>query len=344
MRRTAMLVSALSLAALGATVGPAQAGPAPADSETRATTFSDQEQDTALEFWTDARLNAAKEMAVPAAVPEAPAGTPSVTSSVDDGGPRMAVPSVVFPDAQTTASAAGETPVSTLASKPKAWKRGGLISRTAGKVFFENAAGGLFACSATVANSKNKSVVLTAGHCVVDARTGEVFRKWIFIPGYHKGERPHGTFTAKKLFHLKSYVSSQGNANWDVAFATLRKRDGRPLAKIVGGAQGIKFNAPNGRYVHSFGYGGSRAEGDGERLNHCQGKEHRDLGRPGSTMWGIDCVQTGGSSGGAFLAEFKVDNGVGVLVGNIAVGTDVSEYHPRLGDRARKLYKAASRA
>lgn len=340
MRRTALLVSVLSLAALGATVGPAQAGPAPAGSETRATAFSDQEQDTALKFWTDARLNAAKEMAAPAAS-EAPAVTSSVT---DDRGPRLSVPPVVFPDAETTTSAADEAPVSTLASKPKAWKRGELISRTAGKVFFENAAGGLFSCSATVANSENKSVVLTAGHCVVDARTGEVFRKWIFIPGYHKGERPHGTFTAKELFHLKSYVSSQGNANWDVAFATLRKRDGRPLARVVGGAQGIKFNGPKGRYVHSFGYGGSRAEGNGERLNHCQGKEHRDLGRPGSTMWGIDCVQTGGSSGGAFLAEFKADKGVGVLVGNIAVGTDVSEYHPPLGDRARKLYKAASRA
>ncbi|MGI5401388.1 trypsin-like serine peptidase [Streptomyces sp. CA-135486] len=215
MRRTAMLVSALSLAALGATVGPAQAGPAPAHSETRATAFSDQEQDTALEFWTDARLNAAKAIAAPAATPEAPAVTSSAMSSVtssviDDGGPRLSVPSVVFPDAETTVSAADETPLSTLASKPEAWKRGGLISRTAGKVFFENAAGGLFACSATVANSKNKSVVLTAGHCVVDARTGEVFRKWIFIPGYHKGKRPHGTFTAKKLFHLKSYVSSQG--------------------------------------------------------------------------------------------------------------------------------------
>ncbi|WP_328869812.1 hypothetical protein OHT76_06650 [Streptomyces sp. NBC_00287] len=342
MRRAALLVSALSLAALGATVAPAQAGPAPADTETRATAFSDQEQDTALEFWTDARLKAAKEMTAPAAAPEAPAVTSSVTD--DDGGPQLSVPPVVFPAAETTASAADETPVSTLASEPKPWKRGGLISRTAGKVFFENAAGGVFACSATVANSKNKSVVLTAGHCVVDARTGEVYRKWIFIPGYHKGKRPHGTFTAKKLFHLKSYVSSQGNANWDVAFATLRGRDGRPLAKIVGGAQGIKFNAPNGRYVHSFGYGSSRAEGNGERLNHCQGKEHRDLGRPGSTMWGIDCVQTGGSSGGAFLAEFKADKDVGVLVGNIAVGTEVSEYHPRLGDRARKLYKAASRA
>ncbi|WP_328364953.1 hypothetical protein OG800_34355 [Streptomyces sp. NBC_00445] len=124
MRRTALLVSVLSLAALGATVGPAQAGPAPVGSETRATAFSDQEQDTALKFWTDARLNAAKEMAAPAAASEAPAVTSSVT---DDRGPRLSVPPVVFPDAETTTSAADEAPVSTLASKPKAWKRGGLI-------------------------------------------------------------------------------------------------------------------------------------------------------------------------------------------------------------------------
>ncbi|MCZ4605741.1 hypothetical protein O3S80_18685 [Streptomyces sp. Lzd4kr] len=70
-------------------------------------------------------------------------------------------------------------------------------------MFFQNAAGATSSCSATVANSRNKSVVLTAARCVVDPATGNGCRKWVFIPGYSQGERPFGTFTAKKLFHLK---------------------------------------------------------------------------------------------------------------------------------------------
>ncbi|MFE4583389.1 trypsin-like serine peptidase [Streptomyces chartreusis] len=207
----------------------------------------------------------------------------------------------------------------------------------------QNATGATFSCSATVANSSNKSVVLTAAHCVVDPATGKGYRKWVFVPGYSHGGRPFGTFTAKKLFHLKRYVTSNNGDNWDFAFASMRKHNGRTLADTVG-AQGIRFNTPMARHVHSFGYGGTPAEGSGERLNHCQGREHADTTRPGSTMRGIDCVQTGGSSGGGFLAGFDADKGSGYLVGDISVGNGVSEFHPRLGDAARTLYRKASRS
>ncbi|MFJ7073689.1 trypsin-like serine peptidase [Streptomyces sp. NPDC098781] len=323
MRRTAMLVSAVALAALGSTLSPAHAEPAPAaPDDTRVTSFSDHEQDQALKFWTAARLRAAEQVA-PA---PAPAAAPAPSSAPADDGPELSVP-----------------PVSALASSPKPWRGGGLIRRTSGKAFFQNAAGATLSCSATVTNSRNKSVVLTAAHCVVDPATGQGYRKWVFIPGYAHGERPFGTFTAKKLFHLKRYVTSNNRDNWDFAFVEMRKRNGRTLAGTVG-AQGIRFNTPMARYVHSFGYGGTPAEGNGERLNHCQGKEHADTTRPGSTMRGIDCVQTGGSSGGGFLAGFDADKGSGYLVGNISVGNGVSEFHPRLGDEARKLYRKASRA
>ncbi|WP_345655979.1 trypsin-like serine peptidase, partial [Streptomyces tremellae] len=221
-----------------------------------------------------------------------------------------------------------------------AWTGGGLIATTEGKVFFQNASGGTFACSATVANSDNKSVVLTAGHCVVDASTGEVYRNWVFIPGYAEGNRPYGTFTASALFHRDEYVSTGGNANYDFAFARLSPLNGRTLADTVG-AQGIAFNSPTGQDVHSFGYGGSAAEGGGERLNHCEGTEFPDTGREGSTMWGIDCVQTGGSSGGGFLSGFDTSTGGGYLVGNISVSAGSNEYHPYLGNEALSLYQQA---
>ncbi|MEU6554379.1 trypsin-like serine protease [Streptomyces sp. NPDC046915] len=326
MRRTAVLVSTLTLAAVGWTL-PAHAEPAASThDDTRVTSFSDQEQDAALRFWTDARLRAAQDVTVAAAT----GGTAVPSSTPADDGPELTVPPI---PAHASASA--------LASSPTPWKRGGLIRRTSGKAFFQNSAGSTFACSATVASSRNESVVLTAAHCVVDPATGQGYRRWVFIPGYAHKKRPYGTFTAQKLFHLKRYVTSDSRDNWDFAFARMRKLDGHTLAGTVG-AQGIRFNSPTGRHVHSFGYGGTPAEGNGERLNHCQGKEHADTTRPGSTMWGIDCVQSFGASGGGFLAGFKAATGSGYLVGNISVGNGTTEFHPHLGNDAKKLYRKAS--
>lgn len=348
MRRTAIWLSTLALTATGcmlATAG-AHAAPAPATAQAPATTpaptgshmshitsVSAADQQTALRFWTTDRLRAAREMPAPAAHAKATAPAPK------SAGPLIAVPPVAAPG-PTTPAGSGVTP---FASSPTAWTGGGLIATTAGKVFFQRADGGSFTCSATVANSDNKSVVLTAGHCVVDASTGEVYRNWVFIPGYTNGNRPFGTFTANRLFNLAEYVSSGGNANWDFAFAAVGQVNGRSLVDTVG-AQGIAFNSATGRHVHSFGYGGSAAEGSGERLNHCEGDEFIDGGRPGSTMWGIDCVQSGGSSGGAFLGDFDASTGSGTLVGNISVSAGDNEYHPTLGNEALDLYRQAGAA
>ncbi|NEA43233.1 trypsin-like serine protease [Streptomyces sp. SID11385] len=304
------------------------------------TTITAPERASALRFWTDARLRSARNLDAPAAAttPSAAPGTTGSAGTSRTGEEVRVAPLPAPPSAPATASAPALA-----ASDPAPWTGGGLISTTAGKVFFQNASGGTFACSATVANADNKSLVLTAGHCVVDAGTGEVYRNWVFIPGYANGNRPFGTFTASALFHLDQYVSTAGNANYDLAFARLAPLNGRSLGDTVG-AQGIAFNSATGREVHSFGYGGSAAEGNGERLNHCSGVEYPDAGREGSTMWGIDCVQTGGSSGGSFLADFDAAGGGGYLVGNISVSAGSSEYHPVLGNEALDLYRRAGAA
>ncbi|NUS85098.1 MAG: hypothetical protein HOY75_20785 [Streptomyces sp.] len=347
MRRAITFLSAITVAAMGWTLGTAQAAPAPpppprsaqagaAADGAHETSFSAEQQRSALRFWTAERLRTARDVTTLRQTGASAAG-PSAA------GPRVTVPPVSAPKSiPASVSSSGAAP-SVAASSPTPWTGGGLIGTTAGKVFFQNASGGTFACSATVANADNKSVVLTAGHCVVDAGTGEVYRNWVFIPGYANGNRPFGTFTARSLFHLGQYVSTRGDANWDLAFAVMGQVNGRSLVDTVG-AQGIAFNSPTGRHVHSFGYGGSAAEGNGERLNHCEGDEYPDAGRPGSTMWGIDCVQTGGSSGGGFLADFDTSNGGGYLVGNISVSAGNNEYHPTLGNEALDLYRQAGAA
>jgi V8-like Glu-specific endopeptidase len=330
MRRTAAYLGALTLAATAWAAGTANAAPhAPALVDSAS--FSAAQQSAALRFWTTERLRAAKDLPAPSQ----PTGVTGETVAPQTAGPEVTVPPVTAPGASATGEFAA-------ASSPTAWTGGGLISTTAGKVFFQNATGGTYTCSATVGNSNNKSVVLTAGHCVVNASTGEVYKNWVFIPGYANGSRPFGTFTARSLLFDSDYVSSAGNANWDFAFAVVGTVNNRTLVDTVG-AQGVAFNSPNGQHVHSFGYGGSSAEGSGERLNHCEGNEFIDSGRVGSTMWGIDCVQTGGSSGGGFLSGFD-SSGAGYLIGNISVSSGSNEYHPVLGDEALGVYNQAGSA
>ncbi|MCA1221110.1 trypsin-like serine peptidase [Streptomyces sp. 8L] len=348
LRATGLATVLLAAAALAGASPALAVTPAPS-AGTVATHVSGNDQREAARFWTAARLRGAKDVttADPARTGRAASGAVPADSFVPTPPPpeaagtgaRVLVPPRPAP-AVSPASRTAPDASAALASDPTAWTGGGLISTTEGKVFFQNSTGGTFACSATVANSDNKSIVLTAGHCVVDAATGEVYQNWVFIPGYANGNRPYGTFTASALFHRDEYVSTGGNANYDFAFAKVGTVNGATLADTVG-AQGIAFNSPTGQDVHSFGYGGSAAEGGGERLNHCEGTEFADTGRAGSTMWGIDCVQTGGSSGGGFLSNFDSSTGGGYLVGNISVSAGSNEYHPYLGNEALSLYQQA---
>lgn len=359
-KRTAASVGALVLAAAAwtaGTAGAAQAAPASAAAGARHASVSAARQSAAQKFWTPERLRAAKDVtnapvSVGASAPGSASGsasakangaasTASTASTASAAKRSVSVPPAAGPASKKTAGAApgAVTPM----SSPTAWTGGGLISTTAGKVFFQNSSGGTFACSATVANADNKSVVLTAGHCVVNAGTGEVYQNWVFIPGYGNGNRPYGTFSARVLYWWSDYVATAGNANYDFAFAVVNTVNNTTLVDTVG-AEGIAFNSATGQHVHSFGYGGSDAEGNGERLNHCEGDEFADAGRAGSTMWGIDCVQSGGSSGGGFLSNFDAGAGTGYLVGNISVSAGSNEYHPYLGDEALTTYQAAGAA
>ncbi|WP_031101479.1 trypsin-like serine peptidase, partial [Streptomyces sp. NRRL S-15] len=305
LKRTAVCVGALVLGLSSALTGMAQAAPDPvprpnaAQVRTDTTSVSEKDQKAARSFWSTERLLAAKEAPLPDAGPAGRAATP-VERDADQG------PAREIPPAQGAASARSTTTSgsSAAASSPTRWTGGGLVARTAGRVFFTLPDGGLVTCSASAVNSANKSTVLTAGHCVVDASTGEVYKNWVFIPGYNEGRRPFGTFTAAQLLHDPEYVNSGGNLNYDYAFAVVSRYNTRSLVDVVGG-QGLSFNtAVPGMRVHSFGYGGSDAEGNHEWLNHCEGDQYADQGRADSTMLGIGCVQTGGSSGGPFLADF----------------------------------------
>lgn len=315
------------VAVLGAVLVPtvlANASPVSSAAPVSSADVSTSAQAAALAYWTPARMAAAVDLdAVPV----------SHTASAKPSSSGEAQPIRVAPAFPATAAPAIK------ASSPGRWTSGGLISTTGGKVFFHNpATNGDYACSGDSVNSNNKSVVATAGHCVVDT-DGTSYTNWVFIPAYDHGNRPFGTFAATSLHWMPQRIGD-ADATWDAAFATMGQVDGRSLVDTVGG-QGIGFDLDPGVGVYSFGYGGSDAEGNGEQMNWCAGTEVFQEGHEGGGVWGIDCVQSGGSSGGPFLRDFDAGNGAGTQTGNISISVGDMEYHPYYGHEAADAYNGA---
>ena len=100
--------------------------------------------------------------------------------------------------------------------------------RMHGKVFFTVPTGpgaGDYVCSGTALNSKNRSVVWTAGHCVLDSGNDDSFAtNWTFVPGYSDGGAPYGEWPAKRLATTRAWKTS-GNLRYDVGAAVVAKDD-----------------------------------------------------------------------------------------------------------------------
>jgi hypothetical protein len=88
-----------------------------------------------------------------------------------------------------------------------------------GAVFVIGRFGTLGRCSGTSVNAPNYSLVITAGHCVHEGRHW-MGSKWVFVPGYHFGQRPFGTFVAKWLGSTPQWIESE-NSNYDVGAAVV---------------------------------------------------------------------------------------------------------------------------
>ncbi|MEU9046340.1 MULTISPECIES: hypothetical protein [unclassified Kitasatospora] len=100
--------------------------------------------------------------------------------------------------AALTTPSSGNTPRSAPDGAP--WTGADTLSRTVGRLFFTNH-GEDESCTATVVNSANRSTVVTAGHCVNSPDLLGNDNQWLsnelFVPGYHDGLAPYGTFVAR---------------------------------------------------------------------------------------------------------------------------------------------------
>jgi V8-like Glu-specific endopeptidase len=185
--------------------------------------------------------------------------------------------------------------------------------RVNGVIFISEGAGiGFGRCSGTSVVSPSKSVVITAGHCVYDAGIWSD-RKWVFVPGYHHGERPFGTFTAHWLGTTPAWHAHE-NENFDVGAAVVgRNEKGQTLAAAVG-ADRVATGLSPGQTFDVYGYPVEKPF-NGGTLQVCheaayEGHDFGSLFEPGPLDLATSCDDSAGGSGGGWVIEGDVLNSI----------------------------------
>ncbi|WP_440581697.1 trypsin-like serine peptidase [Streptomyces djakartensis] len=308
------LAGVAALLATGVTAAPAGAAPDPGVKTPSA-------QKDALSFWTPQRMREATPLDVLTVDP----------SDVRGAAPRKGRATVVPPSAPSSA-------VGPLAFPHGGgpWSGGGAVTKTAGRVFFTHQ-GRTASCSGNAVTSANKSTVLTAGHCV--KLQGAWHTNWVFVPGYHDGQRPYGTWTAARLLSTPQWTASE-DINYDIGAAVVAPLDGTRLTDAVGG-QGVAFNTGYGKAMYSFGFPAA-APYDGEKFIYCSGTTFRDFLL--SADHGLTCNMTGGSSGGPWFTQFDEATGTGLQSSVNSFKYNFlpnAMYGPYFGADAQNLYQSA---
>jgi len=272
----------------------------------------------ALRFWTPARMRQARPLDMPR--PEGGGGLASVSAAPQAG--------------------AGGQAASDFAEVPDPTAPG---FRQNGAIFIVMPHGlGFGRCSGTAVDAPNRSVVVTAGHCVNEG--GRWFNQdWIFVPGYHDGVRPFGVFVAKWLGATAPWAHG-GSENADVGAAVVSRNErGQRLGAAVGGDR-IAFGLPPNQVFDVHGYPVAPPfDGASQRICTATPFLGHDLISfllPGPLNLALSCEVTGGASGGGWTIHGDVLNGVT----NYGYGDDpTTDFGAYFGGAVRELYEQASR-
>ncbi|MEV0589554.1 trypsin-like serine protease [Nonomuraea sp. NPDC050310] len=314
-----------------------QAGTTPlADVVERVAARSTAEQRRVLDYWTPERMAKARPISLLGLVTKDGALLSGITGKAGLGS------APVLANGGTKLAPRRQSARPRAATTGARWQTGGAVARTTGRVFL-TLSGVDFVCSAGTVRSRNRDVVVTAGHCVKDG-TGGWAENWTFVPGYRPGgDRPYGSFTARRMFVAGPW-SRSADDSFDIGMVALNKAEGKHVADAVG-TQEIAFNPGRGGQIFGFGYPADPPY-DGEHLFYCAGRVHDDP--HGATRdQGLGCEMTAGSSGGPWLSGFDPATGKGTVtsVSSFKYTDDRGTmYGPYFGDAARALFNTAERA
>ena len=193
------------------------------------------------------------------------------------------------------------------------WNGGGDMLRGSGKVWF-TLDGADYICSGSVVKEAKaaQSIVLTAGHCVVE-NDGTFATNLVFIPAFDSkptytcSSTTYGCWVADALYADKAFATAGGftdtavQHDWGFAVVSGGGFSGSAqLDGTVGGGYPIQYNRDvTGQTLSAFGYPAARKY-KGSDLVYCRGVVGTDPGTGGET-WSMPCGMTGGSSGGPWV-------------------------------------------
>ena len=224
------------------------------------------------------------------------------------------------------------------------WGNGGIVQRAAGRIFFVMDGIG-YVCSGTLINDGEKlsdrSIILTAAHCVYDDVRKAFAESAIFIPNQAAttasrtdadcSNDPEGCWVADFGVVSVDWTTAvfPNNIPWDYAYYALGtnadpnyfSNDGHPdPADSVVEPMEVSFaTAPLATYTRALGYSYS----DDPNFMYC--------GEPvtGSSYDGLllrNCALSGGSSGGPWSQSEDADLGLGPVI-------SVNSYGPSRGKK-----------
>lgn len=189
--------------------------------------------------------------------------------------------------------------------------------RMVGKIFGSDSQGD-YHCSGAVVQAGNRSVVMTAGHCVFNTNTGQWANRVVFVPAYGssgQGTRPYGLWSD---YNLWSHIewTQYGNYEVDVGAVVIQPRNGQRIQNVVG-AHRIGVGQPVSGAFRPWGYP-AQAPFTGWDQWYCAAPvAGRDVDDGyGPPTIGVRCNLTPGSSGGPWLRAIAA-NGIGTVLGDL---------------------------
>ncbi len=288
-------------------------------------------------------------VAKPAVLPRAATtATPTARADQSDG-PTLTVAPTSASRLGSTASAAR---VGSLAAAARVegllWPGGSTANpnRQVGKLYFDadpSAATDWRHCTATVINSENKSLLLTAGHCVFSPGTRQWYTNLWFYPGYENGKHL-GAWPVRQVATTNNWFNRLAWAD-DMAIALVsRDSSGGAIANRLGG-HGIAFNGNVNATRTAFGYPVTdpRFPGftaSGEDLYYCQGVDTYYPSGAYTGQMSLPCRMTGGASGGPWLSNVRSDwLGTVTSVNSNKTNTGIM-FAPYMGAQEQSVFQA----
>jgi V8-like Glu-specific endopeptidase len=212
----------------------------------------------------------------------------------------------------------------------------GTGTRTNGRILGFDPREGDYSCSGTALDTPSHSIVLTAGHCVLEA--GSFGRELTFIPAYDHGEQPFGAFDVEVAYLMPQWRRSE-NPDFDVAALRVSPNPLGALTDVVGGRG---YVIRRSRHVNFQIYGYPAAALAGEELRSCLarglGSDILTYSFAGPPTIPSSCDMAGGSSGGAWIVGGEYIDGV-TSYGYTGSGNKVYSpyFGPAIGNFLSKL-------